>query len=320
MSSKVSPTLIGGFVVGAITLGVAGLMFFSSGQLFRKSEPFVLFFEGSVSGLRSGAPVKFKGVEVGQVTGVYLDLGRSEDDTEYAIPVTIELYEDRLRDRGAQVNLDDPDWIATTIEAGVRGQLLTESLVTGRLYVALDIHPGSPAIYRGGPDAPYPEIPTLPTPLEEIQRKASEFIAKLQTIEIDSLMLALTETFQGTNRLVNSPKLADAVASLDNSLKNADAAVVRLEELLASLQVEVAPVAANIDSTRTAATATLREAQSTLAQIRVLLEPGSPLTYRLENALTELSAAAQALQAFADYLERNPGALVRGREVTEEKQ
>ena len=94
----------------------------------------------------------------------------------------------------------------------------------------------------------------------------------------------------------------------------------RLETLLISLEAEVVPVAANIDSTRNAATATFHEAQATLEQIRILLEPGSPLTHSLEQALTELSSAAQALQAFADYLERNPGALVRGREVTEEKQ
>jgi paraquat-inducible protein B len=320
MSGKVSPTLIGGFVVGAITLGVAGLMFFSSGPLFRKSVPFVLFFDGSVSGLRTGAPVKFKGVEVGQVTGVFLDLGQSEDNTESVIPVTIELFEDRIRARGANVNLDDPAWIETAIQAGIRGQLLTESMVTGRLYVALDMHPGSPLVLRGGPETPYPEVPTLPTPFEEIQRKASEFIAKLQTIELDSLLAALTATFEGTNRLVNSPRLADAVVSLDNSLRSTDEAMKRLETLLTVMQAEVVPVAANIDSTRTAATATLHEAQATLEQIRILLEPGSPLTHNLERALTELSAAAHALQAFADYLERNPGALVRGREVTEEKQ
>lgn len=320
MSGKVSPTLIGGFVVGAITLGVAGLMFLSSGQLFRKSEPFVLFFEGSVSGLRAGAPVKFKGVEVGQVTGVYLDMGANTSATGWAIPVTIELFEDRIRERGVHVNLDDPTWIQETIEAGIRGQLLTESLVTGRLYVALDMQPGSPIVFRGGPDTPYPEIPTLPSALEEIQRKAGEFIAKLQTVELDSLLQALTKTFEGVNRLVNSPKLAEAIESLDNSLKSANAAMVRLETLLTSLELEVVPVAANIDSTRTAATVTLREAQATLEQIRVLLEPGSPLTHSLESALTELSAAAKSLQALADYLERNPGALVRGKEVTEEKQ
>ena len=126
MSSKVSPTLIGGFVVGAITLCVAGLMFLSSGPLFRKSEAFVLFFEGSVAGLRTGAPVKFKGVEVGQVTGVYLDMGRSEEDTVYSIPVTIEIFEDRVRARGGRVDLDDPEWADEMIENGFRGQLLAE--------------------------------------------------------------------------------------------------------------------------------------------------------------------------------------------------
>jgi paraquat-inducible protein B len=294
MSTRASPTLVGAFVVGAVTITVAGLMIFSSGRLFRDRYPFVAYFTGSVSGLRNGAPVKFKGVEVGQVTGVWIDLGGRIAE-ENAIPVVFEIYQDRVRARGAEVDLS-------------------------RLYVSLDLHPGSPEIFRGGPETPYPEVPSLPTPFQELQQQAAEFIAKFEAIDIESLSRSLDDALTGMSDFINSPVLADAVASLDNTLKDTNKAVAKLEILLEDIDAQILPMAANFDSTRTAADKTLAEAKATLEGIKVLLEPGSPLTYRLDAALKDISETAQAMQALADYLERNPGALVRGRQVNEEIQ
>jgi paraquat-inducible protein B len=319
MSKRASPTLVGGFVVGAVTIAVAALMVFSSGRLFRDRYPFVAYFSGSVSGLRSGAPVKFKGVEVGQVTGVWIDLGGRIAE-ENAIPVVFEIYQDRVRARGAEAELGDQEYIDGTIAAGLRAQLLTESLVTGRLYVSLDIHPGSPEIFRGGPETPYPEVPSLPTPFQEFQQQAAEFIAKFEAIDLESLSKSLDDALSGMSDFINSPKLADAVASLDNTLKATNKAVAELETLLEDSDAQILPIVASFDSTRTAADKTLAEAQATLEGIRVLLEPGSPLIHRLDAALKDISETAQAMQALADFLERNPGALVRGRQVNEEKQ
>jgi paraquat-inducible protein B len=319
MSRRASPTLVGAFVVGAVTIAVSGLMVFSSGRLFRDRYPFVAYFAGSVSGLRNGAPVKFKGVEVGQVTGVWIDLGGRIAEAN-AIPVTFEIYQDRVRERGGEADLGNPEWIDGVIALGLRAQLLTESLVTGRLYVSLDLHPGSPAILRGGPETPYPEVPSLPTPFQEFQQQAAEFIAKFKAIDLESLSKSLDDALTGMSDFINSPKLADAVASLDNTLQATNEAVVELDNLLEDIDTQILPMAASFDSTRTAADITLAEAQATLEGIRVLLEPGSPLTYRLDAALKDISETARAMQALADYLERNPGALVRGRQVNEEKQ
>ena len=75
MSKKISPALIGAFVLGALVLLIVAVIAFGSGQLFRKTQEFVLYFDGSVNGLHVGAPVKFKGVEVGSVKDIRLEMG-----------------------------------------------------------------------------------------------------------------------------------------------------------------------------------------------------------------------------------------------------
>ncbi len=319
MSRKASPTLVGAFVVSALTLAVAAIMLFSSGALFRDARPFVLYFDGSVSGLRQGSPVKFRGVEVGQVTGVYLDLGDDRPSSDAAIPVTIDLFQDRIRAKGVEIDLDDPVWYQEVIDAGMRGQLQTQSLVTGQLYVGLDIHPGSPAIFRGGPDTRYPEIPTLPTAFEEIQQKLTGFITQLNKVEIDSIALSARQLMNSLNEVASSPSLVAAVESIDSTMQNLNLAVTDLRDLLASIETNVVPLAGSVDSTRLAATATLQQAEGALLNLRTLLEPGSPMVVQLEETLADLSAVSESMQAVADYLERNPGALVRGRKITEEE-
>lgn len=317
---KASPTLIGVFVVGALTLAIGGLMVFGSASLFRTSHDFVAYFDQSVAGLRTGAPVKFRGVEVGQVTGVFLDLGDHKRTSDNSIPVTFELYDYLIRESGANARLDDPQWIAEVIDAGMRAQLLTESIVTGRLYVALDMHPGTPAVFRASEQTQYPEVPTLPTTFEQIQQQVTQFVSEIQTIPLDSIGASLASTLRGLDRLANSSQLQDAVASLEVTLQTTTQVMARLDTVLDSLDRRVGPLAASADSVRSEATATLREVRLTFESLRLLVEPGAPLAYQLETALDQLSEAARSIQALVDYLERNPGSLLRGREVKEENQ
>src|SRR5215468_9262289 len=70
MGTKINPTTIGAFVVSAIVLAVGGVLLFGGGKFFQEKLPYVLFFDSSVEGLNVGAPVIFRGVQVGQVTAI----------------------------------------------------------------------------------------------------------------------------------------------------------------------------------------------------------------------------------------------------------
>src|ERR1700675_3901096 len=137
MNKKISPTLIGAFVVGALALIVAAVLILGSGKLFLHSRDFVLYFDGSVNGLRGGAPGKFKGVEIGAVKNLLLQLG--SDLSVQHIPVIIRVDAEKITKRGGEgAAVTDPEVGKELIDQGLRGQLQMESFLTGLLYVGLD--------------------------------------------------------------------------------------------------------------------------------------------------------------------------------------
>ncbi len=168
MSKQASTTLIGAFVIGGLALAVALLLIFGSGKIFRKTHPFILYFAGNVNGLNIGAPVKFKGVNIGEVTKVLIRFDQPSSDIH--VPVIIEMDEKKMRDSGIQeTHLRDPNFMKNTIEEGLRAQLATQSMVTGLLYISLDFKPDKPAHFVGESTQKYQEIPTIPTSMEEAQ-------------------------------------------------------------------------------------------------------------------------------------------------------
>lgn len=332
MSKRASPTLIGAFVVGSAILAVVAAGVFGSGQMFRTTYPYVLYFTGDVNGLKVGAPVKFKGVEVGAVRDVLISVsdltllgGRSVlAPDEFRIPVVIELDQEALTQKGGDLT-PNPQTIRQLIEYGLRGQLMMESFVTGLLYVKLDLAPETPVELVADPTVEFVEIPTLPTPLEEVQMKAAEFFARLEEIDLAGLIDGLAEVTRGINALVSAPALGETLETLPAIARNLDQAIVQLSttlsdvgELSKDFDDAIAPVSDSIERTANDAGATLRAATSTLERANETLHPTSPLMFQLGRTLSDLAEASRAIRRFAEDLERNPSVIVRGKAVEEE--
>jgi len=321
VSRRANPTLIGGFVLGGALLAVGAVVVFGSGRLFRDSQTFISFFEGSVSGLDVGAPVRFRGIDVGSVQDVLLDLpnvGRSGRDLRIA--VVYDLDRQSLESRGASARLEDPFDIDTLLALGVRAELSTESLVTGRKYIALDLDPDRPIRLEPVLGAPYPEIPTVTTGLERIEEEAYRLIAQLGAVRFDTLVTVATQALRRVGDLAGSPELAEAIAGLPETISRLDATITDLRALLVRVDSTLTPVSEGVQRTASQATATLEQLDATLANVGVVLdgvggvlEPDSPVFVQFERAMSDLSGASRALRDLADYLDRNPSALIRGR-------
>jgi paraquat-inducible protein B len=287
------------------------VLVFGSGRFFRHTQEFVMYFDRSVNGLRIGAPVKFKGVEVGAVTRIELSLTHRMMAAGHApIPVIVELDRDRISERGGRVRLTQ-EGLDYAVAQGLRAQLATESFVTGVLYIELDFHPGSPVIVAHEEGVTLLEIPTLPTALEQVQTKAAEIISKLGEVDYKHLVDTFGQTLDGVNALVNSPDLKAAVAKLDETVDHLNDAIAGVRSVTDGLGGEVGPTAKSLRLTS-------ERAQAALDGLRLQVEPGSPLAYQLARTLQDVGDAARAVRVLADELERNPSAVVRGKPTPED--
>ena len=138
---KANPKTVGGFVLGAVILAVIAVGVFGGGRFFEERKTYVAFFPGSLMGLRIGAPVEMRGIQIGTVTDVWVEV--DPESLEFMIPVLMEIELSRIR--GATTADDAGGRSRELVEKGLRVQLAAQSLVTGQQSIQMDFHPDTPA-------------------------------------------------------------------------------------------------------------------------------------------------------------------------------
>jgi paraquat-inducible protein B len=257
----------------------------------RLADSYVLVFTQSVRGLQPGAAVDFRGINVGEVTAI-----RTQYDPKtqkISIPVEIRIYPERFTSRlvgGAPKSGRlgrNGKFMAGLVDRGLRAQLRTGSLLTGQLYVALDFFPDASKAKLDLAQSP-PELPTRASALEDLQQTLLAIANKLEHVPLDTMATDLSHTL----------KTIDALARrLDGEIgPEAGATLVQTRKTLAEVSK------------------TMSELNLTLASARQSLGSDSALFGELQEAAREFSRTAQSVRALADYLERNPQALIRGKD------
>ena len=321
-----NPTVLGLFLVIGLALGIAGVLIFSSGTLFHPMQKEILYFDGSLKGLNPGAPVKFRGVTIGKVDQILIRHNQASED--YAMPVIIAVDKKLAQSKSDEtLQIGNHTSLEQNIHRGFRGRLDAESLVTGVLYVSLDMLPDAspPVFHQIKPE--YMEIPTIPSQVQQllanlehfdlpgISAKVNALLSRLDTglgnLDFVQINTGMTNLLGAANQLLATPELTNVVVSLRTTLNRAEA-------LLARIDGHVDPLANNL-------TNTLFEAQKTLAEVRRaarnlsdLLGPDSSFSPDLTQALEQLSNAGRAVADLAEFLQRNPNALLTGRKKPKE--
>src|SRR5262245_6358304 len=174
MSTKANPGIVGSFLAAGLALGVAGLLLFGAGGLFPTRQKYILYFDGSLKGLDPGAPVKFRGVTIGKVKEVLVRHNQAKSDFAMPVLIFIDTKLAQLKsDEQLQFGKERLDFL---IERGFRGRLDSESLVTGVLYIGLELLPNPPAPAFHQLEPQYLEIPTVPSHIHK-------FLADLDRID-----------------------------------------------------------------------------------------------------------------------------------------
>jgi paraquat-inducible protein B len=198
---RADKTKIGMFVVGAVVLLVVAILVFGSGALFKQSDKYIVFFDGSVKGLSVGAPVIFRGVKIGNVSSI--DLAYDQETQSVLIPVVIDVELSRVQ--GVPDKFGYPDY-QSLIQQGLRAKLEVQNFITGQLMLGFDFYPQDPQkMYKITKS--YPELPALPI--------SPDIFEIMNEIPIKEITSNLAQAVTGINRLVNSEGITD----LDRTLR-----------------------------------------------------------------------------------------------------
>ena len=240
-------------------------------------QTYLLVFNQSVRGLTVGAPVQLGGITIGEVTTISPQL--DANTMAFTIPVTIAVDPQRYGIRFLNVPASEglvatrKKAMDTLVARGLRAQLKTGNIISGSLYVSIDVIPGAPPASLDWSQNPV-QLPTVNGNIEAIE---------------------------------------DELAGV---LKDVDHAVTNANVLLGSANHLIEPNSAflaHLDQTILSAHGTLTNADILLGSANQLIEPNSVLDSELNNLLLQGGGAASALRELADYLERHPEALIRGK-------
>jgi len=294
MSKHASPTVIGAFVVTAFALLIAGLLILGGGKYFRSTARMAIYFDGSIAGLRIGAPVKFRGIEIGEVTSIKINMtGAVRDPQNVRVRVVIEIDRDLLTSQGVKgFDLTNRKHIARLVDLGLRAQLATESLVTGLRYVSLDIKPHAPAVLMN--DFQYPEIPSIRTSQQAIADKLERLLDKVADTDIAALVDSLKATVDDAHDLIRRPGLTRAIDRIDDVVTNVEKTAADVARTTRGLQPAV-------DELKEAATSARKTVLS-----------AEPLAHQIDVTLRDIQIAARSVRRLSDQLSRDPGSILRG--------
>ena len=328
MSKQANTTMIGAFVLAGLALMTAAILVFSGSQFFTPKEYFSMQFRGSVSGLDPGAPVTIRGVKVGQVTDVYV--GYLKDSHDISVGATIEIDREEVvgvPTHETDTSLDYRQRIDRLVSNGLRASLAMQSLVTGKLYIELARVPDPPPASVDWQHEPNAMFPTVPSSTEQ-------FITKIKDLPIAKLVQEAITTLSDIDKVVSSQDVKDTLSNLsaatakintsldrlDPLLANTDGAVTDARALITNVDQQVQPlsskyqaVADDLRGTLKSLDGTLAKADKALTNAENFLSTRSPAYVQLMQMMKEITSASKSLRNFAQYIERHPEALLKGK-------
>ncbi len=311
---------IGVFVLVGLGIALAAAVLLGSGRLFARTVPMIVYFESSVNGLSVGAPVKFKGVPVGQVRSIHI--AYDERRIRQYIPVLLELDEGRvITATGRQLDLSDREFMQAQVDIGFRASLQLESFIAGRLFVQLDYleHALEPRYLHTGP---YFEVPSVATGLPEFMESLSRTDLAGMAVDLRTLLRALNRMIEDLEVVTIREELVNTLSALrgtmqspglTNLVHSVNLAADQLQQFLQTTRPEVSRLSDDLSAFTHESALTLTELRRALDEIQHVLGPNSVPLAQVQETLRDLGEAAQSVRRVADTLQRTPSVLITGR-------
>jgi len=307
MSTSANRTLIGLFVLGGLALSL-GFLLALGGGWFAGDRPRALArFDQDVSGLDTGSAVRLRGVTVGKVAAILVQVGG--DHPASGVPVVLEIDPGLAARLGAGEVLGTQEGLDKAIQGGLTAKLRLQSFVTGVLYVDLDY--ASP---RPQPPARSDGVPVIPTELSDhvaLTKAVGRTLENLSEVDFAGFSDRIGKLADSLRTLSDSPDVGQAA-------KDLSAAMASLNRLATALDAQAGPLAGDLRATAEEARRALGQLGRAADHLGDLTKPEGATRLQLDQSLQDLGEAAQAIKALADYLDRHPEALLRGKRPSEE--
>ena len=330
MKTKISPTIVGMFVIGAVALAMIALLSFGGINFFSKPQRFVVYFDESIHGLDLGSPVKLRGVRVGRV--VDLNVQFDTRNKHSVVEVICEFSRSTVKDEiGAMIDVSSRKELDKLIAQGLRAQLGVSGLATGLLFVELDfVDAAIPvATVTGIADPKFVVVPSVPSAISEFQASLTVILNNLKGVDFAGLSREMSGLLVDARKQVNGLELArlsaewtKAGTAVDELARSADfqktfahlnETIDQLSKMLASVEAQIQPAGVKLNETLTEAQAVLKTFNEAAEAARHFISSQSGLGEETIRTMNQLTEAAAAVQRLAEFLERNPNALITGK-------
>ena len=325
MKTKLNPALAGMFVLGAFVLIVVGLVSFRSAHLFSRPQRFVAYFRETVQGLDLGSNVKLRGVRVGRVVSIRV---RYEIGV-WPAPVAVvgELDINAIADaNGTTIKLTDRATLTRLVEEGLRARLDLVG-ITGLQFVQLDFR--DPRVFPApstSPGAEGVEVPTVPSEVSELMANLSKIVLDLKKADFAEVAQSAKALLATANQKVGEldfkalgervTAAADAIAAVAGSpdtravLTNVTQTVLVLQATLAKVDQQIEPLRGELEKS-------LQSFRGAAESVSQLVAGRGKVGLGAVDVLRQVSDATASLQRLADFVQRNPNALLSGRKRPE---
>lgn len=345
---KTQPAMVGLFVIGAAIIAIAGVLTFGGARWLEPSTKAVLFFEESVGGLSAGSGVNFRGVRIGEVERVTLEI--NPETAKAILPVYIRITPGDIFGDLSPDDLENE--LAVWVEKGLSGQLQSNNLLTGQLSISLDFREGADGAgrTRDRPTGGRKQIPVVPSQIEQFREAITEIdwrnmvaLTEQTLTSVTGLTDMLQEELVGTGETLERTAIAAEAlveevqltletlsASTQETLKTYTELGQEARAMLSQMDSQVTTTLTNFDelaintdnrlgNASEDMARVLAQTESTLAnidtvsqQLSTLTHPRSPERDDLQRTLRNMASATATLSRFATIIENNPNSLFFG--------
>jgi paraquat-inducible protein B len=264
---------------------------------YTKELYFWVHFQGSIRGLKVGAPVEFRGVKIGEVINFFLIGERKNAD--FKIPVLIKIEPERFSIVGEKDNNSssgmDMDVLKRLVSKGLRAQLQTMSLLTGELFVNLDFHKNIEDENLTRENGLY-VLPTVPAIIETLKSDIQTVLDRLSSIPFKEIGQKLEESIELINRQI-IPNISQVAKDTSGLIKESNATIVNIKsDTIPKLNSLISKLDSSVDEAK-----------------RGYLDRGSRFNTKMIRLLDEVTKTTKSIKSLMDYLQRHPDAILKGK-------